>query len=98
MSPESNADLDRIYLGIAEAGFPENAYAFTDKIAAFCQELRDFPNRGTARSAIAPNLRTIGFRRLVTIAFHVQQQEQLVIVDRILEKGRSLEKAFRKPR
>jgi toxin ParE1/3/4 len=59
MSPEANDDLDRIYLGIAMAGFPDNAHAFTDKIAVFCQELRRFPNRGTARPEVAPGLRTI---------------------------------------
>jgi toxin ParE1/3/4 len=54
MSPESNADLDRIYLEIAEAGFPDNAYAFTGKITDFCHELRTFPYRGTARPRIQP--------------------------------------------
>jgi plasmid stabilization system protein ParE len=94
MSPEANDDLDRIYLGIAMAGFPDNAHAFTDKIAAFCQELCRFPNRGTARPEVASGLRTIGFHRQVTIAFHVLEQEKRVVVDRIIPRGGSLTKAF----
>jgi toxin ParE1/3/4 len=94
MSPESNADLDHIYLGIAMAGFPDNALAFTDKIVAFCNELRRFPNRGTARPDIAAGLRTIGFHKQVTIVFHVLEKEKQVIIDRVIPKGASLTKLF----
>ena len=94
MSPESNADLDQMYLEIAMAGFPENADSFTNRIVDFCEELSQFPLRGTERPEIAPGVRTIGFRRQVTIVFHVLEQQQQVVIDRILRRGCSLPRAI----
>jgi len=51
--------------------------------------LADFPERGTRRDAIRPGLRTLGYRRRVTIAFHIT--DAAVVIDRILYGGRDVE-------
>ena len=50
------------------------------------------PNRGTEHSDLRPGLRTIGFRRRVTIAFRVKGDSVAIL--RILYGGRSVELAF----
>jgi toxin ParE1/3/4 len=37
----------------------------------YCENLQTFPNRGTRRDDLRPGLRTLGFRRRVTILFEV---------------------------
>jgi toxin ParE1/3/4 len=64
----------------------------------YCLGFATFPERGTRRDDLRPGLRTIGFGRRVTIAFHVSDDR--VTIDRILYAGRDLARAFggREPR
>ena len=95
LSPEAEADLVEIYLVNARCGFPENAAGFIDKVWSFCQDLQTFPNRGTARSDIAPGLRTVSFNKQVNIIFEVIEKEKLVTIARIVNGRRNLEKALK---
>jgi toxin ParE1/3/4 len=88
-APEALADLRDLYDLIANASEPERALAYVQGIRQTCLGLAEFPERGTRRDAIRPGLRTFGYRRRVTIAFHVT--ESAVFVDRILYGGRDLE-------
>ena len=49
--------------------------AILDRLAA----LETFPDLGVAREDIRPGLRTLGFRRRVTIAFAVRRTDLLVV-------------------
>ena len=71
--------LDYLYDYIATAASPNTALRFVDAIYAQFEPLRDFPVAGTARDDIRPGLRTIGFRRRVTIAFMIQPNEVLIV-------------------
>ncbi len=71
--------LDAIYDYIAEAAYPDIARSFTDAIIGHIEKLSDFPSRGTPRDDLSPGLRTIGFRRRVTIAFAVDGNVVLVV-------------------
>jgi toxin ParE1/3/4 len=51
-----------------------------------------FPERGTRRDDLRPGLRIVGYRRRVTIAFHVGDDS--VTIDRVLYGGRDLAPAF----
>jgi toxin ParE1/3/4 len=51
-----------------------------------------FPERGTRRDDLRPDLRVTGVERRVTIAFHVTAEA--VIIDRILYGGRDLAPAL----
>ncbi len=45
--------------------------------------------RGTRRDDIRPGMRVVGFKRRVTIAFHVEADT--VVIERILYGGRNVE-------
>ena len=70
-SPEAEAQLLDIYQYVGEAASPETAERFTTSIVDYCEALQLFPERGTLREDLRPGLRTVGFKRSVTIAFFV---------------------------
>ena len=92
-APEALHDLRTLYDTIADASLPERALAYVEGLRRYCLGLADFPERGTRRDAIRPGLRTLGYRRRVTIAFHTT--ETAVVIDRILYGGRDLEGLLR---
>lgn len=79
VSVEARAQLERLYDDIATAASPTTALRFTDAILDELRSLEDFPHRGASREDILPGLRTVGFRRRVTIAFVVEPAEVLVV-------------------
>ncbi|MGB5087418.1 MAG: type II toxin-antitoxin system RelE/ParE family toxin [Methylocystis silviterrae] len=56
------------------------------------EKLETFPERGTRRDDLRPGLRTIGFRRRVTIAFAVETDAVTIIG--IFYGGQDLEAAL----
>jgi toxin ParE1/3/4 len=92
-APEALADLRSLYDMIADASLPARAFAYVEGLRQHCLELSSFPERGTRRDAIRPGLRTLGYRRRVTVAFHVTERE--VVIDRLLYGGRDLEGLLR---
>ena len=66
---EAEAHLTGIYLHIADKASPTIAARFTAAIVDYCEAFKTFPHRGTKRDDLRPGLRTVGFRRSVTIAF-----------------------------
>ena len=79
IAPEAQAQLDALYDYIADAASADIALRFNDALLDQFESLRDFPVRGTARDDILPGLRTVGFRKRVTIAFVVEKTSVLVI-------------------
>ncbi|CAA9495642.1 MAG: hypothetical protein AVDCRST_MAG91-787 [uncultured Sphingomonadaceae bacterium] len=67
-SPEAEAQLLGLHRYIAGDASPEIATRFTDAIVARCEALDVFPDRGTPKDDLRPGLRTLAFRRRVTIA------------------------------
>lgn len=90
--PSAEADLDTIYDYIARDS-RANAIEFTRRIRAQCNNLPDFPVRGTRRDDLEPGLRTIGMERRVTIAFRVLEDNTVEVL-RIVYGGRELERMF----
>jgi toxin ParE1/3/4 len=64
---------------VAAAASPAVAVGFNDAILDYIEALRAFPNRGATRDDVLPGLRTIGFRRRVTIAFVVEPDAVVVV-------------------
>ena len=91
-SPEVESQLVALYFHIAEAASPEIAAKYTEDIVKECESLRTLPHRGTRRDYIRAGLRTIGFRRRVTIAFEVA--DDVVTILGVFYGGRDLEKTF----
>jgi toxin ParE1/3/4 len=78
-SPEADAQLIDIYQHIAREASPEIAEQFTSAIVDYCEGFVTFPQRGAQRDDLRPGLRTIGFRRRITIAFTVEQHTVNII-------------------
>ena len=87
-SPEAREDLEGLYDYIALHGHPATALAYVERLETFCLQLCDFPERGMRRDEIRHGLRTTGFERRVTLAFHLNGDT--VIIDRLLYGGRDL--------
>jgi toxin ParE1/3/4 len=92
-APEARDDLLVLLDYIAEHSNATRAQGFVGRIISYCEGFAEFPERGTRRDNLRPGLRTVGYRRRVTIAFHLS--ENRVVIDRILYAGRDLRKAFR---
>src|SRR5260221_9330490 len=67
-APEARQNLLAIDRYIAREASPEVARQYTDSIVEKCEGLAVFPHRGTRRDDIRTGVRTIPFRRRVTIA------------------------------
>ena len=78
-SPEADAQLVGIYRYIAREASPDVAERFTGDIVDYCEAFETFPERGTQRDDLRPGLRTVGFRRRVTIAFTVEEDMVTII-------------------
>jgi len=76
---KAKAQLDAIYDYIAAEASPETARRYTDAIIDKCHSLSDFPKRGTPRDDIRPGVRTLAFRRRVTIAYLVEPGEVTIL-------------------
>ncbi|WP_203072437.1 type II toxin-antitoxin system RelE/ParE family toxin [Falsiroseomonas ponticola] len=88
-APEALDDLRDLYDVIADASLPERALGYVEALRRHCLGLAEFPERGTRRDAIRPGLRTLGYRRRVTIAFQVTGSTVTIL--RLLYAGRDLE-------
>jgi toxin ParE1/3/4 len=91
-SPEAQSDLLSLYDYIAEQSGTTIALGYIDRIERYCLGFDLGGERGTMRNVVRPGLRTVGFERRMTIAFHVDSE--YVTIDRILSGGRDLEHIF----
>lgn len=78
-TPRAEADLEWLYDIIADAGFPDRALEYTDRVRAFCAGLDIASERGQRRDEIRPGLRVTGFERRVTIAFVVEDERVVIL-------------------
>lgn len=79
VTPEAKAQLNALYEYLAREASLDIATRYIDTVTARIAGLKDFPNRGTSRGDIRPGLRTIPFRRRLTIAYAVTPQEIRII-------------------
>jgi plasmid stabilization system protein ParE len=59
--------------------FAEIADRYAGAIIDQCEKLENFPFRGSARDEVRPGLRTISFRRRVTIAYSVIDEHVTIL-------------------
>jgi len=90
--PGAAADLIGLYDYIATQSSPNRAIGYIARLEKYCAGFALMGERGTRRDDIRPGLRTVGFERRVTIAFHVETKR--VVIDRVFYAGRDLAKAF----
>ena len=89
---EAEEDLFDIYVYVVENGGVERADAYDPRLRATCLKLADFPNRGTPRGTLEPNLRSIPFEGRATVYYRVVGNAVEVI--RILYRGRDADREF----
>lgn len=87
-APEALTDLIRLYDYIADNSGEARALTFVEAVRKHCLSLVTFLLRGTLRDDLRPGLRTLGFARRLTIAFHITPER--IIINRILYAGRDL--------
>jgi plasmid stabilization system protein ParE len=92
-TPEARDELDQLYAYIAAAADVDIASRFVDGIIDHIATLKEFPKRGTPRDDLRPGLRTLAWRRRVTIAFMVEERD--VVVFGIFYGGRDFESLLR---
>jgi plasmid stabilization system protein ParE len=78
-TPEARDQLDHLHSYIASASDAEIALRFADGILDHIATLSEFPQRGTPRDDLRPGMRTLAWRRRVTIAFVVEESDVVVI-------------------
>ena len=92
LSPHAEADLETLYDYIAERAGAARAAGYIERITDHCARLEKLPERGTRRDDLRPGLRTLGFERRATIAFHIEPDR--VVIDRVFYGGRDLTDVF----
>jgi toxin ParE1/3/4 len=73
---------------IGQGADTTTARRYREAIIAHCQRLERYPNRGTLRDDLRPGLRTIVFRKRVTIGYIVVGDE--VQITGIVSRGRDI--------
>jgi len=94
-TPRAERQLDNLYAYIADHSGEARADHFVGGIVEDCMSLSEFPERGTTRDDVRPNLRTKGYARRVTIAFSVDAATKLVAVHGVFYGGQDFEQLLR---
>jgi toxin ParE1/3/4 len=89
------SQLTELYAYIADRGGEARADRFVGGIIDCCRALETFPERGTKRDDIYPNLRTLGYARRVTIAFTVDPAAATVVIHGVFYGGQDFEQLLR---
>jgi toxin ParE1/3/4 len=92
-SPEAQEQLVELYDYIANASTADIAARYADAIISYCEQLTEFPHRGTARDDIRPGLRTTSYKKRTVIAFAIL--DDTIAILGIFHGGRDYETILR---
>ncbi len=95
LDPAAIADLDGIRAFVAEAAGKAISDKLIDRVLGYIDGLDTAPKRGVARDDVRPGLRTMTWRRTVTLIFVVDDGAGAVIVIGALYRGRDVDAALR---
>jgi plasmid stabilization system protein ParE len=93
--PAAIDDLAGIRDHIAASGSPATASAFIIRVLDHLDGLGVAPKRGSLREDIRPGLRLVGWRRVLTIAFVVDDLNRRVIITAVLYRGRDVDRLLK---
>ena len=94
-TPRALRQLDHLYTTIADDSGAVRASNYVGKIVETCQSLSLFPERGTTRSDLRPNLRTMGLAKRLTIAFSVNHADGTAAIHGVFYGGQDFESVLR---
>jgi toxin ParE1/3/4 len=93
---DAHNDLAAIRDYIAKKRGAEFAETFVRRVILHCESFATVPHRGTKRDAIRSGLRTVTWRRTVTVAFIVQDQTDQVVILGLFYRGRDVLSAMKR--
>lgn len=79
LSRRAKAQINSLYEYIGREGSLETADRYIGALIERIAGLTSFPHRGTRRDDLRPGLRTVPFRRRLTIAYAVKSREVRII-------------------
>ena len=91
-TPRVKLQLDELYAYIANMSGEARAEEFVGGIVADCMSLSTFPERGTKRDDIRPNMRIKSYARRVAIAFSVDAANKDVAIHGVYYGGQDYER------
>ena len=94
-TPRAERQLAHLYRTIADDDGERRAEKYVGKIVAACDALSTFPERGTKRDDVRPNMRTMGYAKRVTIAFSVNAATDTVAIHGVFYGGQDFETLLR---
>jgi len=93
-TPRAERHLDSLYSYIADQSGEALAEHFVGRIVGHCLNLSAFPERGTKRDDIRPNLRTTSFARRVMIAYAIDGDTGTVAILGVYYGGQDFKQAL----
>ncbi|MEO5353574.1 MAG: type II toxin-antitoxin system RelE/ParE family toxin [Magnetococcus sp. XQGC-1] len=90
-TPRAERQLDNLYKFISDNSGEARADRYVGGVVSDCLSLSLFPERGTKRDDIRPNLRTKGYAKRVTIAFSVHTTTRVVVIHGLFYGGQDFE-------
>jgi len=90
-TPRAERQLDELYQYIADNSGDARADNYIGRIIDDCLSLTTFPERGTKRDDIRPNLRIKSYAKRVTIAFSVNTASNIVAIHGVFYGGQDFE-------
>lgn len=87
--PAALRELADLYDYIADRASDSTAEKFADALRQFCLDLATFPERGSVREEVGEGVRIIGFRRSVSVAF-ILVDDDVVLILGIFGAGRNV--------
>jgi toxin ParE1/3/4 len=94
IEPEAVDDIAQIKSMIASGASAVTANRFEDRLMKHLAGFSTAPMRGTRRTSTRPGLRTIGWKRMLTIVFRVDVTASKVFVLAIYYRGRDVAAAL----
>jgi toxin ParE1/3/4 len=94
-TPEAQAPLVELHRYISNAATPATAERFINAIIDQCENLQNFPLRGTLREDIRPGLRTIHYKSRTIITYFVDAD--LISILGIFYGGQDFRSALQSP-
>ena len=94
-TPRAERQLAQLYAYIADENGEARAQNYVGRIVGTCDALSNFPERGTKRDDVRPNLRTMGYAKSTTIAFSINETTEPVAIHGIFYGGQNFEVMLR---
>lgn len=95
LDPVAIADRESIREHVSRAAGTSTAEHLIDRLLTHIEGFDIFPKRGRARDEIRPGLRTIGWRRIATLVYLVDDNSERVVFLGVPYRGRDVEGALR---